>query len=124
MLREPDPCVPLTPPSPSVSFCLSLSAPRLPHFFASQALPIFLGNLVPSWLAVILSVSLVLFFGEIFPSAVFTGKNQLAIAAGMSWLVYTLMMVLGPVAWPISWMLVGSRVRVERSLLRKTHAFL
>ncbi|CBJ32337.1 conserved unknown protein [Ectocarpus siliculosus] len=72
---------------------------------ANEALPIFLGNLVPSWLAVILSVSLVLFFGEIFPSAVFTGKNQLAIASGMSWLVYTLMMVLGPVAWPIAWML-------------------
>ncbi|CAB1114432.1 unnamed protein product [Ectocarpus sp. CCAP 1310/34] len=72
---------------------------------ANEALPIFLGNLVPSWLAVILSVTLVLFFGEIFPSAVFTGKNQLAIASGMSWLVYTLMMVLGPVAWPIAWML-------------------
>ncbi|CAN0511166.1 unnamed protein product, partial [Ectocarpus sp. 8 AP-2014] len=72
---------------------------------ANEALPIFLGNLVPSWLAVILSVSLVLFFGEIFPSAVFTGKNQLAIASGMSWLVYTLMIVLGAVAWPIAWML-------------------
>ncbi|CAN0185304.1 unnamed protein product, partial [Hapterophycus canaliculatus] len=70
-----------------------------------KALPIFLGNLVPSWLAVILSVTLVLFFGEIFPSAVFTGKNQLAIAAAMSWFVYTLMMVLGAVAWPIAWTL-------------------
>ncbi|CAM9550249.1 unnamed protein product, partial [Scytosiphon promiscuus] len=72
---------------------------------ANEALPIFLGNLVPSWLAVILSVTLVLFFGEIFPSAVFTGKNQLAIAAAMSWFVYALMMVLGAVAWPIAWML-------------------
>ena len=70
---------------------------------------------MPSWLAVILSVSLVLFFGEIFPSAVFTGKNQLAIAAGMSWLVYTLMMVLGPVAWPISWMLVSEGVCLLRA---------
>ena len=81
----------------------------------------FLGNLVPSWLAVILSVSLVLFFGEIFPSAVFTGKNQLAIAAGMSWLVYTLMMVLGPVAWPISWVLVSAVVSLSgRSPARKS----
>lgn len=64
---------------------------------------------MPSWLAVILSVTLVLFFGEIFPSAVFTGKNQLAIAAAMSWFVYALMMVLGAVAWPIAWSLVRIR---------------
>ena len=77
------------------------------HYLYLQALPIFLGNLVPDWLAVILSVSLVLFFGEILPSAIFTGKDQLAIAAGMSWLVYLLMIVFFPVAWPISWILVS-----------------
>ncbi|CAM9621682.1 unnamed protein product, partial [Choristocarpus tenellus] len=70
-----------------------------------QALPIFLDNLVPTWLAVILSVSLVLFFGEILPSAVFTGRNQLAMASGMAWLVFILMTVLAPLAWPIAWVL-------------------
>lgn len=40
---------------------------------ANEALPLFLDNLVPSYLAIIFSVTLVLFFGEIIPSAVFTG---------------------------------------------------
>jgi metal transporter CNNM len=41
---------------------------------ANEALPLFLDNLVPSYLAIIFSVTLVLFFGEIIPSAIFTGK--------------------------------------------------
>ena len=40
-----------------------------------------------SWLAVVLSVSLVLMFGEIIPSAVFTGSEQLTMAARFSGLV-------------------------------------
>jgi len=41
---------------------------------ANEALPLFLDNLVPSYLAIIFSVTLVLFFGEIIPSAIFTGE--------------------------------------------------
>ena len=41
----------------------------------NEALPIFLDSLVPSWLAIVLSVTLVLFFGEIIPSAIFTGQS-------------------------------------------------
>ena len=37
-----------------------------------QALPLFLDRIVPSYMAIILSVTLVLFFGEIIPSAIFT----------------------------------------------------
>ena len=33
---------------------------------ANESLPVFLGDLVPNWLAVILSVFLVLIFGEVF----------------------------------------------------------
>lgn len=40
---------------------------------ANETLPIFLGALVPNYIAVILSVTLVLIFGEIIPSALFTG---------------------------------------------------
>lgn len=47
---------------------------------------IFAKNL-RSWLAVVLSVSLVLMFGEIIPSAVFTGSEQLTMAARFSGLV-------------------------------------
>lgn len=72
---------------------------------ANEALPVFLGAIVPNYVAVILSVTLVLIFGEILPSAVFTGPNQLYIAAKMTPVVYFLIAVLWPIAFPISWLL-------------------
>jgi hypothetical protein len=36
-------------------------------------------ELVPEYVAVIISVTMVLFFGEIFPSAIFSGKVQLCV---------------------------------------------
>lgn len=72
---------------------------------ANEALPLFLDKLVPSYVAVILSVTLVLFFGEIIPSAVFTGPNQLKIASSLVPLVRTIMFVLSPIAYPIAKML-------------------
>lgn len=47
---------------------------------ANEALPIFLDELVPSWAAVLISVSAVLIFCEVIPSAIFTGPSQLRIA--------------------------------------------
>ena len=72
---------------------------------ANEALPLFLDKLVPSYVAVILSVTLVLFFGEIIPSAVFTGPNQLKIASSLVPLVRTIMFLLSPLAYPIAKML-------------------
>jgi len=72
---------------------------------ANEALPIFLDELVPSAVAVILSVTFVLFFGEIIPSAIFTGSNQLKIAASLAFIVRFLRIALFPVAGPIAWML-------------------
>ena len=69
---------------------------------ANEALPLFLDKLVPSYVAVILSVTLVLFFGEIIPSAVFTGPNQLKIASSLVPLVKTIMVILSPIAYPIA----------------------
>lgn len=69
---------------------------------ANEALPLFLDKLVPSYIAVILSVTLVLFFGEIIPSAVFTGPKQLAIAANLVPLVRFILLVLSPLAYPIA----------------------
>ncbi len=40
-----------------------------------EALPIFLDMMVPSWLAIILSVTFVLFFGEVIPQALCTGPD-------------------------------------------------
>mmetsp|Transcript_6370 Transcript_6370/g.6870 ORF Transcript_6370/g.6870 Transcript_6370/m.6870 type:complete len:401 (+) Transcript_6370:9-1211(+) len=74
----------------------------LMNALANEALPIFLDKLVPSYIAVILSVTIVLIFGEIIPSAVFTGPNQLAIASKLAPLVRFIMIVLTPLAWPIA----------------------
>jgi hypothetical protein len=40
---------------------------------ATEALPIFLSGLVPEYLAIVISVTLVLFVGEIIPAAILTG---------------------------------------------------
>ena len=48
---------------------------------AMEALPLFLDRLVSPLHAVLLAVSLILFFGEILPQAVCTGRKQLAVAA-------------------------------------------
>ncbi len=69
---------------------------------ANEALPLFLDELVPSYVAVILSVSFVLFFGEIIPSAIFTGPNQLAISSKLAPLVRLVLVLLAPLAWPIA----------------------
>ena len=69
---------------------------------SSEALPMFLNDLVPDFFAVLISVVLVLVFGEILPSAVFTGQNQIAIAAKLSTSVQCLMWICYPVAYPIA----------------------
>ena len=48
---------------------------------ANEALPLFLDKLFPELVAILISVTVVLFVGEIFPAAVFTGPNKLAIAS-------------------------------------------
>ncbi|CAK9088828.1 unnamed protein product [Durusdinium trenchii] len=72
---------------------------------ANEALPLFLNRLVPSWMACLLSVTVVLFFGEIIPSAVFTGPRQLSLAAALSPLVGFAKRLFVPIVLPISLML-------------------
>ena len=50
---------------------------------ANEALPLFLDALVPPWLAIVLSVTCVLFAGEIIPAAIFTGPSKLKIASSL-----------------------------------------
>ncbi|GBG33163.1 Metal transporter CNNM2 [Hondaea fermentalgiana] len=69
---------------------------------ANECLPLFLDEIVPSWIAIILSVTLVLLCGEIIPSAIFTGPNQLFVAARFVPLVKGVMLLLWPIAYPIS----------------------
>jgi len=74
----------------------------LMNSIANEALPLFLDKIVPAWLAVIMSVSLVLIFGEILPSAVFTGSEQLKIASMFAPLVGCCQFLLAPIAMPIA----------------------
>ena len=69
---------------------------------ANEALPLFLDKLVPSYIAITLSVTIVLFFGEILPSAIFTGPRRLEIACALTPLVRVLMTILLPVTYPIA----------------------
>lgn len=69
---------------------------------ANEALPLFLNKLVPEFVAIIVSVTLVLFVGEIIPASILTGPNQLWIAAHLLPLLYCVMVVFFPIAWPIA----------------------
>lgn len=69
---------------------------------ANEALPIFLDALVPSWAAIAISVTLVLMFGEVIPSALFTGPHQLQIASRFTGLVYFLEIIFYPIAFPLA----------------------
>ncbi len=69
---------------------------------ATEALPIFLDKMVPEFVAIIISVTLVLLFGEIIPASILTGPQQLQIAANLIPLVYVVFVVFFPLAYPIS----------------------
>eukprot|EP01060_Flectonema_neradi_P011651 TRINITY_DN1868_c5_g1_i1.p1 TRINITY_DN1868_c5_g1~~TRINITY_DN1868_c5_g1_i1.p1 ORF type:complete len:732 (+),score=159.31 TRINITY_DN1868_c5_g1_i1:37-2196(+) len=68
---------------------------------ANEVLPLFLDKLVPSWMAIIFSVSIVLFFGEIIPSALFTSA-KMPMAAAMVPVMYVVLAVCYPIAYPIA----------------------
>jgi CBS domain containing-hemolysin-like protein len=69
---------------------------------ANEALPLFLDKLVPPYIVIILSVTLVLIFGEIVPSAFMTGPNQLQIAAFLAPVTWFLIFIMYPIAYPLA----------------------
>ena len=69
---------------------------------AYESLPIFLEALVPGWVAVLLSSTLILVFGEILPSGIFTGPNQLYLAYTLAPVVKFCMWLFYPVAKPVA----------------------
>jgi metal transporter CNNM len=86
---------------------------------SNEALPIFLDSLVPSWCAVVISVTLVLICGEVIPTAIFSGPHQLIIASRFTWLIYGLEFLFFPIAYPMSLLLDyarggGGRRRVQQ----------
>jgi len=68
---------------------------------AYETLPLFLDVLVPTWVAILLSVTLILVFGEIIPSAICTGPHQLFLASKMTPMVNFFMFILYPLAGPL-----------------------
>ncbi|XP_058080291.1 DUF21 domain-containing protein At2g14520 isoform X1 [Magnolia sinica] len=68
---------------------------------AMEALPIFLDSLVTAWGAILISVTLILLFGEIIPQSV-CSRYGLAIGAAVAPFVRVLVWICYPVAFPIS----------------------
>eukprot|EP00915_Cephaloidophora_sp_WS-2016_P003514 GHVH01004746.1.p1 GENE.GHVH01004746.1~~GHVH01004746.1.p1 ORF type:complete len:609 (+),score=88.40 GHVH01004746.1:72-1898(+) len=74
----------------------------LTNSIAMEALPVFLDKLVPSWVAVTLSVTAILIFGEILPQAFCTGPQQLDIAYRSAPLMNCLICITYPISKPVS----------------------
>jgi metal transporter CNNM len=74
---------------------------ELLNALAYETLPIFLDALVPSWAAVVLSVTIVMIFGEIIPSGIFMGPNQLYLGYHMVPLMEFLLWLFQPIATPL-----------------------
>ncbi|KAI3751100.1 hypothetical protein L2E82_22146 [Cichorium intybus] len=68
---------------------------------AMEALPIFLDSILLPWTAILISVTLVVAFGEIIPQAV-CSRYGLAIGAKLSIIVRILVIVVFPIAYPVS----------------------
>ncbi|XP_065854880.1 DUF21 domain-containing protein At4g14240-like isoform X2 [Euphorbia lathyris] len=64
------------------------------------ALPIYLDKLFNQNVAIILSVTFVLFFGEVIPQAI-CSRYGLAVGSNFVWLVRVLMVICYPIAYPI-----------------------
>merc|ERR1712194_57456 len=84
----------------------------LTNAMASEALPLFFDQLVPSYIAVTLSVTFVLVFCEIIPSAVFTGPDKLTRTAALSPVIVCIQYALFCFIMPIKMVLdttIGAR---------------
>ncbi|XXG45625.1 hypothetical protein AAC387_Pa02g0664 [Persea americana] len=85
---------------------------------AMESLPIFLDKLVPPWAAIVISVTLILLFGEILPQAICT-RYGMAVGATLAPLVRLLLFLFFPVAYPISKMLDWLLGKGHAVLLRR-----
>ncbi|KAH9677554.1 DUF21 domain-containing protein [Citrus sinensis] len=85
---------------------------------AMEALPIFLDALLPAWASIVISVTLILAFGEIIPQAV-CSRYGLSVGAKLSVLVRLIVIVLFPIAYPISKLLDWLLGKRHSALLRR-----
>jgi len=85
---------------------------------AMETLPLFLDDMFATVLAVVLSVTFVLAFGEVIPQAMCTGPDQLKIASRLVPVVKTVEVLFFPIAYPIAKLLdriFGHRAKEHRS---------
>ncbi|XP_010942481.2 DUF21 domain-containing protein At4g14240 [Elaeis guineensis] len=85
---------------------------------AMEALPIFLDNIFHPFVAIVLSVTFVLAFGEVIPQAICT-RYGLAVGANFVWLVRIVMLICYPVAYPIGKLLDCALGHNESALFRR-----
>ncbi|XBJ10339.1 hypothetical protein VPH35_015223 [Triticum aestivum] len=85
---------------------------------AMEALPIFLDRIFHPVVAVVLSVTFVLAFGEVIPQAICT-RYGLAVGANFVWLVRILMIMCYPIAYPIGKLLDCALGHNESALFRR-----
>ena len=74
----------------------------LMNAFCMEALPLFLHKFVPEFVPILISVILVLLFGEIIPQAICTGPDQVKIASKFAPLTKVLMWMTYPITYPIA----------------------
>jgi CBS domain containing-hemolysin-like protein len=89
----------------------------LMNALANEALPIFLNTLINPVASVVFSVTIVVLFGEIVPTALCTGEQQILIGASCVPLLEMLMRLTYPIAYPIAVLLkltVGEPPEMQR----------
>ncbi|KAI6683793.1 hypothetical protein NL676_029706 [Syzygium grande] len=88
---------------------------------AMEALPIYLDKLFNQYVAIVLSVTFVLAFGEVIPQAICT-RYGLAVGANFVWLVRILMIICYPIAYPVGkvldWVLGHNEALFRRAQLK------
>lgn len=85
---------------------------------AMEALPIYLDKMFNPVVAVVLSVTFVLAFGEVIPQAI-CSRYGLAVGANFVWLVRVLMIICYPIAYPVGKVLDCVLGHNESALFRR-----
>ncbi|KAL1806591.1 hypothetical protein DCAR_0832408 [Daucus carota subsp. sativus] len=88
---------------------------------AMEALPLYLDKIFNQVVAILLSVTFVLFFGEVIPQAICT-RYGLAVGSNLVWLVRFLMIICYPISYPIGkildWVLGHNEALFRRAQLK------
>ncbi|KAG6490607.1 hypothetical protein ZIOFF_051914 [Zingiber officinale] len=85
---------------------------------AMEALPLYLDRIFNPFVAIVLSVTFVLAFGEVIPQAICT-RYGLAVGANLVWLVRILMIMCYPIAYPVGKILDCALGHNESALFRR-----